>query len=490
MNDRDIYLYMQLYDVVLIGTGQATGSLISPLLKMGMRVATVEGDRVGGSCVNWGCTPTKTLVASARAVHMARRGSDFGVEIDAFHVRYERVRERVNGMRMPATEGFRKWLEETTDFYPGWASFVDAHTLRITSERDEVTIRGELILVHTGTRARKPDIPGLDTVDWLDNRGVLDLTAVPDHLIVIGGSYIGLEFAQAFRRFGSEVTVLQRADHLVSREDYDVSDAVREVLEGEGIQVKTGVAVDRVAPAGTGLRLTCSHDGISESIDGTHLLVATGRLPNTDCLDLENAGVRVNRGGYIDVDDYCRTSVPHVFALGDVNGRGAFTHTSVHDGQVFLDWLHRSTARGASAVGSSSDLGSSRSDNNGRAISDRIPIHSMFIDPPLARVGMSEREARESGRNVLMATMPVSRINRAREKGETSGLVKMLVDADDRTILGTTIFGVGGDEIIGMIALSIQAKLPYTTLQHTVLPHPTVSELLPFILEGLAPLES
>ena len=492
---------MQQYDIVLIGTGQATGSLVPALLERGNRIAIIEGDRVGGSCVNYGCTPTKTLVASARAAHMAKRGPEFGIDTGAPVTRYETVAERINAMRMPATEGFQKWLEEVTDFYPGWASFVDEHTVAVGEHR----LKGDTILVHTGTRARTPTFPGIEHINWLDNKGILDLTELPRHLVVIGGSYIGLEFAQAFRRLGSEVTVLQRADRLITREDEDISAIALDILSNEGITVHLGVNVDSVEKsADGGVRVAVSArsgaggrseggghgnagatGGAADSsvVEGSHLLVGIGRLPNTDGLNLAAAGVEADPHGFIPVDDYGRTSVPHIYAIGDVNGKSAFTHTSVHDGQVFLDQIDRQSR--ASQGDQSAANGQEQGRDEARKISDRTPIHSMFIDPPLARVGMSETQARASGRRVLMATKEMSKINRAREKAETAGLVKLLVDADSKRILGATIFGVGGDEIIGMLALAMQSGLPYTSIQDVVLPHPTVSELIPFIFEEL-----
>ena len=463
---------MQQYDVVLIGTGQATGSLVPALLERGKRIAIVEGDRVGGSCVNYGCTPTKTLVASARAAHMARRGPDFGIETGEPVARYKKVAERINAMRMPATEGFQAWLEEVTDFYAGWASFVDEHTIQVGEHR----LHGDTVIVHTGTRARTPSFPGIENVNWLDNKGVLDLTELPRHLVVIGGSYIGLEFAQAFRRLGSEVTVLQRADRLINREDEDISAVALDLLSKEGISVHLGVNVDGVEQTSDGgVRVSISGGAESSTVEGSHLLVGIGRVPNSDGLNLAAAGIEADSRGFITVGDYAQTSASHIYAIGDVNGKSAFTHTSVHDGQVLLDHLDRLDGKSESA-------------SKARKISDRTPIHSMFIDPPLARVGMSETEARESGRRVLMATKEMSKINRAQEKAETEGLVKLLVDADSKRILGATIFGVGGDEIIGMLALAMQSDLPYTSIQDVVLPHPTVSELIPWIFEELQPL--
>ena len=457
---------MKAYDLILIGTGQATGGILGPLLDRGMKIAVIESERVGGSCVNWGCTPTKTLIASARAAHMANRGDDFGIRIADFSIRFDKVMDRVNGIRVPSSEQFRSWLEEVTDFYPGTASFVDANTVAVDGTR----IHGQTIVIHTGTRSRTPPITGIDTVPWLDNRGILDLTEVPEHLLVLGGSYIGLEFAQAYRRLGSQVSVFDNDERIVSQEDPDISAIVLEVLLAEGIEVYLGADVTRLAPGNhfpNGAALTCRQTDVERTVEGSHLLIAVGREPNTDALNLEAAGIAVDEQGFIPVDDVGRTSIPHIYALGDVNGRGAFTHTSVDDGQVFLDHL----AGGR------------------RKISDRTPIYSMFIDPPLARVGLSETEARQGGKAVLMATMPMSKVNRAREKSETTGLIKILVDEETDRILGATVFGVGGDEVIGMLALAIKAELPYRVLQETVLPHPTVSEMIPWLFPHLKRLE-
>ena len=456
---------MKHYDVILIGTGQATGALVTELLDRDLTIAVIERDRVGGSCVNWGCTPTKTMVASARAAHMARRGADFGVDVGGVAVRFEKVMQRVNAMRVPMSDGFQSWLEEATDFYPGSARFKDERTLSVGDAR----LHGEKIVIHTGTRARIPAIPGIESVKWLDNRGILELAEMPEHLLVLGGSYIGLEFAQAYRRFGSRVTVLEHNQRIVTREDPDISDIALEVLSAEGIEFQLGAEALQLAASKRyrdGVALSYRQEGSEATVEGSHILVAVGRVPNSDGLNLEAAGVATNERGFITVDDVGRTSVPHIYAIGDVNGRGAFTHTSVHDGQVFIDHLA---------------LGSKR-------ISDRTPIHSMFIDPPLARVGMSETEARASGKEALMATMPMSKVNRAREKDETAGLVKVIVEAGTNKILGATIFGVGGDEIIGMLALAMQAGLPYSAIQETVLPHPTVSELIPWVFADLKPL--
>lgn len=452
---------MKNYDIIIIGTGQATGTILPKLLELNLSVAIVEGDRTGGSCVNWGCTPTKALVASARNAHMVGRSADFGVQVPDFTVDFSQVMDRMNAIRDSSTEGFTAWLDQSTDYYRTFATFIDAHTLKVGDE----TITGEQIIIHTGARTREPDIPGLKSVPWLDNKRLLSLTELPSHLLILGGSYIGLEFAQIFRRFGSLVTIIERSYSLISHEDSDVSKRAKAILESEGIKVVLGASTTNVQMDGDGaIELTYIQGGNEKKVSGSHLLVGVGRVPNSDKLDLEKAGVHTDDRGYIEVDDQCRTNVPHIFALGDVNGRGSFTHTSVHDGQVFLSAL----------------------EGGKRTISDRIPIYCLYMDPPLARVGLSEHQARKEGKPFLVAKMQMSAISRAKEKGETKGFIKVLVSKEDDTILGASVFGVGGDEIIGMFALAMEAKLGYQHLQNTVLPHPTVAELIPFMFSNLS----
>jgi pyruvate/2-oxoglutarate dehydrogenase complex dihydrolipoamide dehydrogenase (E3) component len=452
---------MKNYDIIIIGTGQATGTILPKLLEMELKVAVVEGDRTGGSCVNWGCTPTKALVASARNAHMVRRSEDFGLHVPDFTVDFPAVMDRMNAIRNTASEGFTAWLEEGTDYYRSFGRFVDDHTIEVGDE----TIRGDEIIIHTGARARKLEIPGMDSVPWLDNKRLLSLTELPEHLLILGGSYIGLEFAQIFRRFGSKVTIIEHEYSLISREDSDVSKRAKAILESEGITVILGSSVSKVEekPDGT-ITLSYLQGKAEKQIEGSHLLVGVGRIPNSDNLDLQKAGVKTNEGGYIIVDDSGRTNVPHIFALGDVTGKGAFTHTSVHDGQVYLSALAGET----------------------RKISDRIPIYCLYMDPPLARVGLSEGEARKKGVPFLVTKMQMSAISRAKEKGETKGFIKILVSAEDESILGASVFGVGGDEIIGMFALAMEAKISYRHFQNTVLPHPTVAELIPFMFANLS----
>ena len=453
------------YDVIWIGTGQATGTVIPRLTGAGKRVALIEGGEVGGSCVNYGCTPTKTLVASARAAHMARRGPDFGVDIADYSIDMTTVMNRMNSMR--DNSGMTEWLRtmDGVDFFDDYAHFVSDHEVQVGDR----VVSGDTIVVHTGTSARKAPIDGIDDVDWLDNAGLLELDAVPAHLVIVGGSYIGMEFGQIFRRLGSEVTIIEAADQLMPREDVDIASAAEDIMKGGGIDVRTGVEVQSVSQPRPGtVEVITDGDNGSETITGTHLLLAVGRKPNTESLRLDAAGVETDDHGYITVDDVLRTNVDHIYALGDVNGEGAFTHTSVNDGQTF--WDHYADA-------------------GDRRLSDRIPIYAMYIDPPLGRIGMSEREARASGRNVLMATRPMSEIARAKEKGETEGLVKILVDADTEEFLGVAILGVGGDEIINMFAPVMMAKQSYRLFRKAVMVHPTVGELLPFVLDDLEPLE-
>lgn len=447
---------MKKYDIIIIGTGQATGTILGTLLEQKKSIAVIEADRVGGSCVNWGCTPTKTLIASARAAHMIHRGSDFGIEVASSHTNFSKVMKRVNAIREESSKGFTTWLENTVDFYPGFGSFVDSHTVAVEGTQ----IYGELIVIHTGTRARVPNTPGIESVPWLDNKGILALRELPSHLLVIGGSYIGLEFAQAFRRLGSKVTVFESSSHVISKEDEEISEIARSVLEGEGVEIITSASIKSVSREAD-QQITVHYQGGTKT--GSHLLVGIGRVPNSDGLNLDKAGIASDERGFITVDDECRTSVPHIFAIGDVNGKGAFTHTSVHDGQVFL-----------SAISGGS-----------KKISDRNLTYSLFIDPPLARVGMNEKQAKKLNIPYLVATKKMATVSRAKEKDETQGIIKILVNKRDDTILGAAVFGVGGDEVIGMIALAMQAGLRYQILQDTVIPHPTVAELIPWVFSSL-----
>jgi pyruvate/2-oxoglutarate dehydrogenase complex dihydrolipoamide dehydrogenase (E3) component len=451
------------YDAIVVGAGQAGPPLAGRLTAAGHTVAVVERKLVGGTCVNYGCIPTKTLVASAHAAHIARRSADFGIGTGDVTVDMTKVKARKDGIVRGDREGVEGWLEgmEGCTLIRGHARFTDPHTLDV----DGQVISADRIFLNVGGRAVAPSIPGLDDVDYLTNVGVLELNSVPGHLIIIGGSYIGLEFAQMYRRFGAQVTVVERGERLASREDDDVCVAIKEILEKDGITIHLGASDIRVACDGDGITVHTKAAG--PTVTGTHLLVATGRQPNTDDLGLDAAGVDVDKRGYIVVDDQLRTSAEHIWAMGDCNGRGAFTHTSYNDFEI---------------------VAANLLDDEPRKVSDRIPTYALYIDPPLGRAGLTEAQVRESGRKALVGKRPMTRVGRAVEKGETQGFMKVVVDAETNEILGAAILGVGGDEVIHGILDTMSAKAPYTTLTHTVHIHPTVSELVPTMLEDLKPL--
>jgi pyruvate/2-oxoglutarate dehydrogenase complex dihydrolipoamide dehydrogenase (E3) component len=457
---------MKHYDAIIIGTGQAGPALASQLAGSGLKTAIIERGRFGGTCVNTGCTPTKALVASAKVAHMARRAAEYGVRIDGpIQVDMSRVKLRKNDIVQRSSQGVEKWLRslDNLDVYVGHARFEDSHTVRVGEE----LLTADSVYINVGTRASAPSIPGLDGSNALNNADMLDLAEVPEHLVIIGGSYVGLEFGQIFRRFGSRVTIVEMQPRLIAREDAEVSAAVQAILEVEGIDVRTGaecVAVESSEGA-VSVSLDCTDE--STSVTGTHLLVATGRQPNTDDLGIELTSIELDNRGYIRVDDELETSEKGVWALGDVNGRGAFTHTAFNDFEIVADNRLRSDSR---------------------RVSDRIPVYALYVDPPLARVGMSEDQARVSGRNVLVARRSMARVSRAVEKGETQGFMKILVDEDTKDVLGFTILGVGGDEVAHSVLDVMYAKAPYTVIQRAVHIHPTVSELIPTLLGDLKPL--
>lgn len=455
------------YDVIWIGTGQATGTIIPRLVAAGKTVAIAEGGKYGGSCVNYGCTPTKTLVASARVAHMARRGPDFGIQTGKIKVDFDQVMARQNQMRNNDSRGIEDWLGELegVTLYPEYASFEGSHSIRVGDE----VIEGEIIIIDAGGRPRVVPIDGLEGIDWLDNARLLDLKKLPEHLVIIGGSYISLEFAQIFRRLGSQVSVLEPGPQLMFREDEDIATTAQEILEEEGITFYLSAAVSRVAqPQKEQIEVFFTQKGKDKNVQGSHVLLAVGRVPNSDRLNLEAAGVETNEHGYIKVNEVMQTNVPHIYAVGDINGEGAFTHTAVNDGEIFWDHF---------------------SGEDNRTLSMRVPTYAMFIDPPLGRVGMSEKEARSSGRKIWMATREMKHISRAREKDETAGLVKILVDMDSEDIVGAAILGIGGDEVINLFTPFMYTGASYKTFRKGVLTHPTVSELMPWILDDLQPLE-
>ncbi len=454
------------YDAIVVGTGQSGPSLAARLAGAGQKVAIVERKRFGGTCVNNGCTPTKTLVASARAAHMARRGADFGVVIDGpIRVDMAKVKARKDAVVAKSSGGVERWLKglDNATVYEGHGSFEGPRTVRV----GEALLEAERVFINVGARAALPAVPGIEGVPTLDNVSVMELDFLPAHLVVLGGGYIGLEFAQIFRRFGAEVTVIHRGPRLLSREDEDVAEAVRGILEAEGIEVFTDTADWRVEGADGAISLTMQCRGEATKLAGSHLLVATGRVPNTGDLGLDNAGIEADGRGFIKVDDQLRTSAPGVWAMGDCNGLAAFTHTSYNDFEIIAGNLL---------------------DGDRRRTGDRIPIYAVFIDPPLGRVGMTEREVRESGREALIARRPMTRVSRAVERDETQGFMKVLVDAESKQILGAALLGIGCDEVVQSLADMMYAKAPYTVVQRAMHIHPTVTELIPTMLGELAPL--
>ena len=453
----------QHFDAIIVGAGQAGPPLAGRLTAAGQTVAVIERKLVGGTCVNYGCIPTKTLVASAHAAHLARRGADFGVGTGEVAVDMAAVKARKDRISGGDREGVESWLEgmKGCTLIRGHARFEDPHTIRV----GEHLLTADRIFLNVGGRAVAPDMPGLADVDYLTNVGILDLDTVPEHLVVIGGSYIALEFAQMFRRFGAKVTVIEKGPRLTSREDEDVSAAIKDILEAEGIDVVVDADSIRFAKQDSGFTVT-PRDG-AEPIAGSHLLVAVGRQPNTDDLGLDAAGVQTDGRGYIVVDDELRTTVDHIWAMGDCNGRGAFTHTSYNDFEI---------------------VAANLLDDDPRRVSDRITTYALYIDPPLGRAGMTVEQVRRSGRKALVGKRPMTRVGRAVEKGETQGFMKVVVDAETEEILGASILGVGGDEVVHSILDVMTAKLPYTAISRTMHIHPTVSELVPTMLQDLEPL--
>ncbi len=454
------------YDAIIIGTGQAGPSLAARLAGEGIKVAIIERKLFGGTCVNTGCIPTKTLVASARAAYMARRSEEFGVTLGgSIAVDMKRVKERKDSVVAKSNQGVEKWLKNTENctVYEGQGSFEDSHSLRV----GEVLLEAEKIFINVGGRALVPPFSEIKEGDYLTNSSMMEVDVLPQHLIIIGGSYIGLEFGQIYRRFGSEVTIVERGSRLIQREDEDISEAVREILEKEGIQIRLDAECIDAKKNGDQIQVQLDCEEGAREVNGSHLLLAVGRVPNTEDLGLEKAGIKINERGYIVVDDQLRTNVPGVWALGDCNGQGAFTHTSYNDYEI---------------------VAANLLDDDPRRLSDRILAYALYIDPPLGRVGKTEAEVKQSGQKALMATRPMTRVSRAVEKSETQGFMKILVDAESKKILGAAILGIGGDEVIHSILDVMYAKAPYTVIQRAVHSHPTVTELIPTLLGDLKPL--
>jgi len=452
------------FDAIIVGAGQAGPALAGRLTAVGQTVAVIERKLVGGTCVNYGCIPTKTLVASAHAAHLARRAGDFGIATGEVIVDMAAVKARKDRISGGDREGLETWLEgmKGCTLIRGHARFEGTHALRV----DDQLLEADRIFLNVGGRAVAPDMPGLAELDYLTNVGILELDTIPAHLVVIGGSYIALEFAQMYRRFGARVTVVERGPRLTAREDEDVSAAIKDILDAEGIDIVLGADAISFTKQDNGFTVT-PRDGATP-IAGSHLLVAVGRQPNTDDLGLEVAGVDTDGRGYIMVDDQLRTNVEHIWAMGDCNGRGAFTHTSYNDFEI---------------------VAANLLDNDPRKVSDRITTYALYIDPPLGRVGMTAEQVRRTGRKALVGKRSMTRVGRAVEKGETQGFMKVVVDAETEEILGASILGVGGDEVVQDILDVMTAKLPYTAISRTMHIHPTVSELVPTMLQELKPLQ-
>jgi len=458
---------MKKFDAIIIGTGQAGPALSARLAGAGMKVAVVERKLFGGTCVNTGCIPTKTLVASARAAYMARRAADFGVMIDgSIAVDMKKVKARKDDIAGRSNHEIPGWMEKISNLtvFKGHARFEAAHNVSVGEE----ILQADKIFINVGARAFVPPMPGIDRIDYLTNSSMMQVDYLPEHLIIIGGSYIGLEFGQIYRRFGSQVTIVEKGSRLIARDDEDVSEAVKDILENEGINIRLDaecMAVENEV-AMVKVNLDC-HKG-DRTLTGSHLLLAVGRVPNTDDLDLDKVGVEVDGRGYIKVDDQLRTNVPGIWALGDCNGKGAFTHTSYNDFEI---------------------VAANLLDDDPRRISDRILCYSLYIDPPLGRAGMTEAQVRQSGRRALIGKRLMANVGRAVEKGETQGFMKILVDESTGEILGAAILGVGGDEAIHSILDTMYAKKPYHVIQRAMHIHPTVSELIPTMLSDLKPLQ-
>jgi pyruvate/2-oxoglutarate dehydrogenase complex dihydrolipoamide dehydrogenase (E3) component len=454
------------FDAIVLGAGQAGPPLAVELAHAGQNVALVERKYFGGTCVNTGCIPTKTLLANARVAHMARRAGDYGVSTGSVAVDMKKVKARKDEVSGSSRDGVEKMLRETPNcrVFTGHARFVADHTIEIDGQR----LDADRIFINVGGRAAIPRIEGLESVPYLTNSTMMDVDFLPEHLVIVGGSYVAIEFAQMYRRFGSRVTILQRGPRLVTREDEDVSKAVLDLLVDEQIDVRLDVENITVRSAGPGILVEAAARDAKSTITASHLLLATGRTPNTDDLGLENTSIKRDDHGYIVVDDTLRTSVDGVWALGDCNGRGAYTHTSYNDYEIIAANLLRGEPR---------------------RVSDRIVTYAVFTDPPLARVGMTEADIRRANKRALVGTRPMTRVGRAYERGETRGFLKVLVEAETKLILGACFLGIEADEAIHCVTDVMYARKPYTTITHAVHIHPTVSELIPTVFENLKPLE-
>jgi pyruvate/2-oxoglutarate dehydrogenase complex dihydrolipoamide dehydrogenase (E3) component len=446
------------FDVIIIGTGQAGPSLAGRFAAAGTAVAIIERHKFGGTCVNTGCIPTKTLIASADAAHVARRGAEYGFVVNGdVCVDMKRVKARKDEVAGRSNRGVEEWLRglRNCTVIQGHARFQSSRTVEVNGE----VLQADKTFINVGGRASVPEIQGIHDVSFLTNSSMMDVDFLPEHLVIIGGSYVGLEFAQMYRRFGSEVTIIEMGPRLIGREDEDVSEAVREILENEGIRIRLNAKCISLAKRDSRIAVGTECTEGPPEVLGTHVLLAVGRTPNTRDLGLDRAGVATDQRGYIIVDDQLQTNVPGIWALGDCNGRGAFTHTSYNDHEIVADNLLNADQ-----------------------------TYALFTDPPLGRCGMTDAEIRKSGRATLAAKHPMSRVGRAIEKGETQGFIKISVDAQTKQILGAAILGTGGDEVVHVLLDVMYAKAPYTVVQRAMHIHPTVAEFLPTVLSKLQPL--
>ncbi|HVG01865.1 MAG TPA: FAD-containing oxidoreductase [Nitrospira sp.] len=453
------------FDAIIIGTGQAGPALAARFAAAGMTVAVIERHKFGGTCVNTGCIPTKTLVASAYAAHVARRGAEYGFAITGdVRVDMKRVKARKDDISGRSNKGVEAWLRglKNCTVLQGHARFQSSHTVAVNDE----VLQADKIFINVGGRSSVPRMPGIQDVPYLTNSSMMEVDFLPEHLVIVGGSYVGLEFGQMYRRFGSQVTVVEMGPRLIGREDEDISEAVRQILEAEGIQIKLNAKCISLAKHNSGITVRIGCDEGPPEVVGTQVLLAVGRTPNTNDLGLDRGGIATDQRGYIVVDDQLQTNVPGVWALGDCNGRGAFTHTSYNDYEIVADNL----------------LNEDR-----RRVSDRIQAYALYTDPPLGRCGMTDAEIRKSGRPALTAKFPMSRVGRAVEKGEPQGFIKISVDAKTKHILGAAILGTGGDEVVHVLLDVMYAKAPYTIVQRAMHIHPTVAEFLPTVLSHLEP---
>jgi pyruvate/2-oxoglutarate dehydrogenase complex dihydrolipoamide dehydrogenase (E3) component len=460
---------MKKYDAIIIGTGQAGPSLAARFSSAGKTVAIVERGKFGGTCVNTGCIPTKTMVASAYAAHVARRGAEYGFLVNNaltpdVRIDMKRVKARKDAVSGRSNKGVEEWLRGLKNCYvvQGHARFESPHTIVVNDE----VLGADKVFINVGGRASVPDMPGIHEVPFLNNSSMMDVDFLPPHLVIVGGSYVGLEFGQMYRRFGSEVTIVEMGPRLIGREDEDVSDAIREILQAEGIKIRLNAKCISLAKRDNGIAVAMDCNDPPREAVGTHVLLAVGRTPNTADLGLDRAGVTTDKRGFITVDDQLQTNVPGIWALGDCNGRGAFTHTSYNDYEIVADNIFNA---------------------DHRRVSDRIQTYGLFTDPPLGRCGMTDAEIRKSGRAALVAKYPMIKVSRAFEKGETQGFIKIAVDAGTKQILGAAILGTGGDEVVQVLLDIMYAKAPYTVVQRAMHIHPTVAEYLPTVLSKLEP---